>query len=89
MNLDESRTAHLFACYALLALLLSSAALIRSLRLLTHSQAQEKVYDWISEIDPVLSHSALVVSLYIGKVVFERIWVQAGRTAFVGDRFFA
>ena len=47
-----ARTAHSFACSALLALLAHSAALIHSLpRSLTHSLACGKVNDWIAIFD--------------------------------------
>ena len=93
MNLD-ARTGpfalapltHLLATPCLLHL----RALLRSfVRSLAHSQARGKMYDWISKIDPVLFHSALAVFLKIGKMAFERNLVQAGRTVFVGDRFFS
>ena len=47
------------------------------------------MYNWISEIDPVLFHSALAVFLKIGIMAFERNRVQDGWTVFVGDWFFA
>ena len=48
-----ARTAHSFACFALLASLARSAVLIISL---IHSRARGKVYDSMSQIALVLSH---------------------------------
>ena len=55
-----TRTAHSFACFALLASLARSAALIRSLaRSLTRSRAHGIVYDPMSHFQALLNHSAL------------------------------
>ena len=60
-----ARTAHSFACSALVASLARPTALIRlHAHKLTHSRARRKVNDLMSQNDLVLSHSVFALSAF-------------------------